>query len=300
MINTMQKLAVSFSVVAGVGLISAPSFAASLTSVSTSGDVRVFEQISPTQLQLSASNSNATALAALLSEGNVELDDNIDSGWANATPSTLTANFSDGRSIKFGSVSQSDWLGSLGTDWTNKAYTAYSSIFNNFGLTSGSAVLGAINTTFASKNIFQRLSDPNIAYVRGDSGEFTFGLAGHNTLASGLKMTAPVRSSYPAGAAGTMAYNVALAQYNAFNAMVASEVVKYSLDGGVNWNFAYSFGENSYLSGVVDKGDGFSHTRNFEFTVGTREVADVPEPSALLGLAAIGGLVAASKRRKNA
>lgn len=300
MFNAMKKIAMGASVVAGVSILGAPAFAGTLTGVSTTGDVRVFEQINATQLQLAGSNSNATALAALLSQGNVELDDNIDSGWANATPSTLTANFSDGRSIKFGSISQNDWLGSLGTDWTTKAYTAYSSIFDSFGLTSGSAVLGAINTTFASRNIFQRLSDPNIAYVQGDSGEFTFGLAGHNTLASGLKMTAPVRSSYANNIVGERLYRAALAQYTAFNSMVASEVVKYSLDGGVNWNFAYSFGENSYASGVVDKGDGFSHTRNFEFTVGTRQVVDVPEPSTLLGLAAIGGLVAASKRRKNA
>jgi hypothetical protein len=288
------------SVVAGVSILGAPAFAGTLTGVSTTGDVRVFEQINATQLQLAGSNSNTTALAALLSQGNVELDDNIDSGWANATPSTLTANFNDGRSIMFGSVGKGDWDGGLAAAWTNKAYTTYANIFNQFNLTSGSAVLGAINTTFASKNIFQRLSDPNIAYVTGDSGEFTFGLAGHNTLASGLKMTAPVRSSYSSGFTDTLAYNAALAQYNAFNSMVASEVVKYSLDGGVNWNFAYSFGENSYASGVVDKGDGFSHTRNFEFTVGTREVADVPEPSTLLGLAAIGGLVVAAKRRKNA
>lgn len=291
MFNTMKKIAMGASVVAGVSILGAPAFAGTLTGVSTTGDVRVFEQINTTQLQLAGSNSNATALAALLSQGNVELDDNIDSGWANATPSTLTANFNDGRSIMFGSVGKGDWDGGLASAWTNKAYTAYSSIFNSFGLTSGSAVLGAINTTFASRNIFQRLSDPNIAYVQGDSGEFTFGLAGHNTLASGLKMTAPVP--------GTTGYNLALAQYNAFNSMVASEVVKYSLDGGVNWNFAYSFGENSYASGVVDKGDGFSHTRNFEFTVGSR-VVDVPEPSTLLGLAAIGGLAVAAKRRQNA
>lgn len=283
MFNTMKKIAMGASVVAGVSVLGAPAFAGTLTGVSTTGDVRVFEQINAGQVQLSGSNGSAAIIDALGSKGSVELDDNIDYGWGNETASTLTANFTDG-SIMFGSVGAADWVGGLATSWTNGIYSAYTAQFNGLGINSGSTLLGHIqaNPLLANKNIFQRLSDPNIQSVSSNNGEFSFELAGHNTFASGLQM----------------AVNDPL--YGIFSSMRASEVVKYSLDGGSNWDYAYSFGENSYASGVVDAGDGFSFTRNYQFTVGTPNVVDVPEPSTLLGLAAIGGLVAAAKRRKNA
>ncbi|OJJ25239.1 hypothetical protein BI308_12190 [Roseofilum reptotaenium AO1-A] len=289
----MKKIAMGASVVAGVSVLGAPAFAGTLTGVSTSGDVRVFEEIGGGQVQLSGSNGSAAIMDALGNTGNVELDDNIDYGWANETPSTLTANFTDG-SITFGSVGQADWLGGLGTAWTNGIYSAYTAQFNalNIGINSGAALLGHIqnNPLLSTKNVFQRLSDPNIQSVTSNNGEYSFELAGHNTFASGLQL------------------NVADPLYPVLSQMMASEVVKYSLDGGTKWNYAYSFGtpssagefdQGSYQSGVVDAGDGFSFTRNFKFTVG-EPAAKVPEPSTLLGLAAIGGLVAASKRRKNA
>jgi hypothetical protein len=284
MFNTMKKIAMGASVVAGVSVLGAPAFAGTLTGVSTTGDVRVFEQINAGEVELSGSNGSAAIIDALGSAGSVELDDNIDYGWGNETPSTLTANFTDG-SIMFGSVGQADWFGNgLATSWTNGIYSAYSPVFNGLGITSGSALLGNIqaNPLLSSKNVFQRLSDPNIQSVSSNNGEYSFELAGHDNFASGLQM--PVNDPL----------------YGVFSSMRASEVVKYSLDGGTNWDYAYSFGENSYASGVVDAGDGFSFTRNYQFTVGTPNPVDVPEPSALLGLAAIGGLVVAAKRRKNA
>jgi len=279
MFNTMKKIAMGASVVAGVSVLGAPAFAGTLTGVSTSGDVRVFEEIGGGQVGLSGSNGSATIIDALGSAGNVELDDNIDYGWGNETASTLTANFTDG-SIMFGSVGKADWLGSLGTDWTNGIYNTYGTQFGQLGIGSGAQLFGAIMAgPLASYNVFQRLSDPNIQSVSSNNGEFSFELAGHDNFASGLQVNNPLLAS-----------------------MKASEVVKYSLDGGTSWDYAYSFGENSYASGVVDAGDNFSFTRNYQFTVGTPnpDPVDVPEPSALLGLAAIGGLVAAAKRRKNA
>jgi len=285
MFNTMKKIAMGASVVAGVSVLGAPAFAGTLTGVSTTGDVRVFEQINAGEVELSGSNGSAAIIDALGSAGSVELDDNIDYGWGNETASTLTADFTDG-SIMFGSVGQADWVGGLATSWTNGIYSAYTAQFNGLGITSGSALLGNIqaNPLLSSKNVFQRLSDPNIQSVSSNNGEYSFELAGHDTFASGLQM--PVNDPL----------------YGVFSSMRASEVVKYSLDGGTNWDYAYSFGENSYASGVVDAGDGFSFTRNYQFTVGTPnpDPVDVPEPSALLGLAAIGGLVVAAKRRKNA
>lgn len=285
MFNSMKKIAMGASVVAGVSVLGAPAFAGTLTGVSTTGDVRVFEQINAGQVQLSGSNGSAAIIDALGSAGSVELDDNIDYGWGNENPSTLTANFTDG-SIKFGSVGQADWFGNgLATTWYNGLYSNYTAQLNTLALGAGgldasnaNVMVGALETM----GVFQRLSDPNIQSVSSNNGEYSFELAGHDTFASGLQIgnTNPL--------------------YGVFSSMMASEVVKYSLDGGTSWDYAYSFGENSYASGVVDAGDGFSFTRNYQFTVGTPNPVDVPEPSALLGLAAIGGLVTAAKRRKNA
>lgn len=281
MFNTMKKIAMGASVVAGVSVLGAPAFAGTLTGVSTTGDVRVFEQINAGQVQLSGS---AAIIDALGSKGSVELDDNIDYGWGNETASTLTANFTDG-SIMFGSVGKADWFGKgLATTWYNGLYSNYTAQLNTIAAAGGlnasnaNVMVGALETM----GVFQRLSDPNIQSVSSNNGEYSFELAGHDTFASGLQI----------GNTNTL--------YGVFSTMMASEVVKYSLDGGTNWDYAYSFGENSYASGVVDAGDGFSFTRNYQFTVGTPNVVDVPEPSTLLGLAAIGGLVAAAKRRKNA
>ncbi|MDJ1175844.1 NF038130 family PEP-CTERM protein [Roseofilum capinflatum] len=294
MFNSIKKIAMGASVVAGVSVLGAPAFAGTLTGVSTTGDVRVFEQISGTEVQLSGSNGSAAIIDALGSAGSVELDDNIDYGWGNETASTLTANFTDG-SIMFGSVGAADWVGGLGTTWYNGLYSNYTAQLNaiaaagSLDASNANVMVGALETM----GVFQRLSDPNIQSVSSNNGEYSFELAGHNNFASGLDL------------------EVTDPMYGLLSKMMASEVVKYSLDGGTNWDYAYSFGtpgsagafdKGSYASGVVDAGDGFSFTRNYQFTVGTPnpDPVDVPEPSALLGLAAIGGLVVAAKRRKNA
>ena len=68
-------------------------------------------------------------------------------------------------------------------------------------------------------------------------------------------------------------------------------LVKYSLDNGSSWAYAYSFNQ-PIQSGVVGY-DGYSHTGTFEFTVGTR---DVPESSGVLSLGILGGLFAFGRR----
>lgn len=319
MFNAMKKIAMGASVVAGVSVLGAPAFAGTLTGVSTTRQVRVFEQISGTEVQLSGSNDSAAIIDALGSAGSVELNDTIDYGWGNEDFSTLTTNFTDG-SIMFGSVGYDDWFtGGLAATWYDGIYSTYTAQLNAIatGLTTQSVMAGG-STTFDASNTnqmvavlesmgaFQRLSDPNLQSVTSNNGQYSFELAGHDTFASGLQIADPNPADY-AGGELNPEYMAAQAQYDIFSSMKASEVVKYSLDGGTNWEYAYSFGtpgsagafdKGSYESDVVDKGDGFSFTRNFKFTVG--EAAKVPEPSTLLGLAAIGGLVVASKRRKNA
>ena len=157
MVRPLKTLLVGASVITGLSAFSgAPALAASLTGVSTTGDVRVFEQISPTELQLAGDASDPTVINALGSKGNVELDDNIDGGFANETPSTLTANFDDGSSIMFGSVGQADWFDNgLANAWTDGIYGTYTAQFSSLGLSSGTELLGALTTSLSSYKVFE-------------------------------------------------------------------------------------------------------------------------------------------------
>ena len=76
-----------------------------------------------------------------------------------------------------------------------------------------------------------------------------------------------------------------------FEGLFGSEVVKVSHNNETN--FFYSFLPPTD-SGQVNK-DGFSHNGNFEFMF---EVgAKTPEPGTILGLVAVGGLFAATRRK---
>ncbi|MDJ1182916.1 NF038130 family PEP-CTERM protein [Roseofilum sp. BLCC_M143] len=289
------------SVVAGVSLLSLPALANSLTGVSVTGENRVFMDDGDTTLELISNPSNNQLVDALLSRGNVELDDNIDGGFVNETESILTADFDGGYSIMLGSVGADYWTNANKLTWWNTVYgdagnkAVIDGLFAN-PLSSGALAqqgINGVNDIFGALNaidIFAKMSDPNIQSVTSNNGEFTFELAGHDSMATKLagKSLDSFNLANPNDAFAALFQNIVL-----------SEAVKYSLDGGETWDYTYAVnGSNSYASGVVDGDDNYSHARNFKFTVG--EAAKVPEPSTLLGLAAIGGLVVASKRRKNA
>ena len=315
MSKSLQTLLLGTSVLAGVVSLSTPSWGASLSSVSTSGEITVFGEnaqhetyvLNPYTQQDLINALGGTATAA---GGNIELNNTIDNGWSNTHLSTLKANFSDQRSIVFSSLTQNDWFNNgLATSWYNTALNTFSTQFTNlastltnlaaqqvyatvYAQTPGNTsiktlaanaarsqylannTLNATNTTqmvaaLETLKVFQRLSDPNVSYVREDAGEFTFGLAGHSTVATGLQ----IQTSSPL--------------YNIFNSMYASEAIKYSLDNGNSWKYVYSFSQ-PVKSGVVGS-DHVSHAGTFEFTVGTRAV---PEASNALAVGVLGGLLA--------
>ncbi|WP_371357577.1 PEP-CTERM sorting domain-containing protein, partial [Hydrocoleum sp. CS-953] len=64
--------------------------------------------------------------------------------------------------------------------------------------------------------------------------------------------------------------------------------------------YAYEFGGPDELATVYDDDKEGSHQGLYDFTItsgGDILAEDVPEPSTVLGLVAIGGLVAATKRK---
>lgn len=75
----------------------------------------------------------------------------------------------------------------------------------------------------------------------------------------------------------------------------ASEIVKVAYNGG-SAQYLYNF--NATASGLVEKGDGKSHTGNYEVTL-KGEVPpseSVPEPSAMLGLLGVGSFFAVKRK----
>jgi hypothetical protein len=78
----------------------------------------------------------------------------------------------------------------------------------------------------------------------------------------------------------------------------ASEVLKYTYDNGES-QYGYSFVATK--SGLTEKGDGISHSGNYEVSFqGVKPASErkVPEPSLLLGLASVGGFMALKRRQR--
>ncbi len=129
-----------------------------------------------------------------------------------------------------------------------------------------------------------RFSDPNISYVNQDNatGEVSIGLAGHFNAASLLPS----------------AFSMFLRnEYKGVNAkpIQISEIVKYTYDGVTDYLWSFE----ATNSGLVEAGDGVSHSGNYEvaFQGKVPPTESVPEPASILGLMAVGSLIASRKRK---
>lgn len=257
----------------GAGAIAVAPAAAD--TYSTTGDINVFD-----------SNGSQTFLAdpgydlgdilngdASAPGGNVELNDGSAGANLFAPANTLTANLDSGRQVTFSSLTNDDWFGSgnLAQTWFAEALTVYGTEIRQRaaaafgGPVDDNTIFGA----FAQQGGFARLSDPNIAYINESNAGVTFGLAAHSD-----------------------AGNV----NNLLAGLYASEVVKVTLDGETQ--YYYSFAQPT-ASGQYSVDDGFSHAGNYEFFI-EDGVESVPEPSSILGLVAVGGIVAAKRKRQAA
>ncbi|MDY7013773.1 MAG: NF038130 family PEP-CTERM protein [Cyanobacteriota bacterium] len=143
---------------------------------------------------------------------------------------------------------------------------------------SSDRVRAAVYGTFLSDTVkgFQRTSDPNVSYIATKGSDLLIGLAGHDDL-----------KAYYASQLGPLAALIK-------DGFQASEVVKVEYDGVTE--LLYSF--NATESGLVEVSDNSSHDGNYEVKMsGVVSTQSVPEPSIMLGLVAVGGAIAASKRK---
>jgi len=310
MLQTIKGIAIGASVVAGVSAISAPAIAATFT---TTGEITVFEDDNGTTKEVLNYSGNPPLSTILTgtssaSGGNVELQNNTDNltleEFAIAPTASLNADFGDGTSITFSSLTGEDWFGGssptfgandFANEWFNALLNVHGATIDDivekepyvglFAHMNEDQVKEAIfNLMLADTNkVFQRFSDPNIAYVEKDNGLVTFGLGGHKSAGNLLDANDPLKPL--------------------FDLLTASEVVKV-IYNGADPVYAYSF-ERPFDSGVVNEEDEISHNGTFEFTIEENDENNevivnrvtVPEPSAVLGLMAVGGLLTVCKRK---
>ena len=275
----------ALSIVSLGAIANAPVSAASLTGAtiggSASSDYYVYDFSGSNTVKIDSNESNVQKVLdgnAASPTGNVELRASTEKPEFDATAFTKNTTLSGaigGKSITLSSLTASDWAtanynGSgktFGEYWFHDAFTTNVSKLSDPLKTNLLSQEAILFDSFKLFKGYQRFSDPNISYVNQNdqTGLISIGLAGHYDAASLLGL--------PSGA------NIQ-----------ASEVVKYSYDGGSQTGYLYSF--NATRSNLVEKVDGVSHSGNYEVTL-----RPVPVPAAFVGIAIAGAIGAAKLKR---
>ncbi|MBP0021684.1 MAG: NF038130 family PEP-CTERM protein [Cyanobacteria bacterium SBLK] len=316
-----QKLLIGTSAFIGMtAMASAPALAGSLTgaSISPTEPHLIYDTVAcgiSTSGTCTELSNTATAQEVLDNLGNVELSGSTStSGAADFTNATTLSGTVDGSAITFMSLTAKDWFGAdeataYGNDdfantWFDAALDAYSitnaglanAVYNatlaaTGGDTTAATIAAASAPTseslfnrFLADGGFERFSDPNIASVEGDgNGGLEVVLAGHF---DGTEQFFSYLTSEEMAVVSTILSGQPLQ---------ISEVVKVTYNGEVS----YQYGFSATSSDVVEISDEVSHDGNYTLSqvYSVDEPEGVPEPSTILGLMAIGGLVAASKRK---
>ena len=311
----VKKILLSASVVASLGgIASLPAEAAILNSANITGtdatsanDYIKYDFVAPNTLGPSPGANLVNLLGGNVNAptGNVELFATSEVGFPSLASflnydkvTTLNVGFDDGSKATFSSLTATDLFGAakntaytadtLATQWFNAAFSANfaanSAQLASFGITNETSLFNVLSifgyssradiyNLFLNAGGFQRAVDPNIAYVTKDGNTVSFGLAGHLNLLNKVP-------------------GVPTAFQNFLN-FQASELVKVAYNSDPSEVF-YSF--NGTPSGLTsnDTTNSFNATYPFSFNVPPQQ--SVPEPSAVLGLIAVGGLFVAKRK----
>jgi hypothetical protein len=303
MASLVQKILIGASVVAGMTTVSGAPALAQWTVEGT--DVIKYEAVDTNgdgTVDTTQANSAADVNAILQKMdgtpgGNIELfagsetvqydsdwDDYYNFDFWGATGGASITGEVNGKSLTLSSLNADDWFTTddggfnydyygattLANRWFDDLINAVNAVGNQ---DIGDYWRGVAYAEFYEAYGFERASDPNISYIESGSNGIEIGLAGHLNLGDTFESEDFLASI--------------------FSGVQASEVVKVEYDGVVN--YLYSF--EAVASGLRAADDGTSHNGLYKVTVPGTEIASVPEPSTMLGLMAVGGLFAASKRK---
>lgn len=275
-----KSLFLATSALGLASLFAGSAQAASITGATLgSSDYKLYCANATNTYDCTGSGSADSVLAgdATSPGGNVELRAASDSAFGSAVTLAGTLN---GEAITFSSLTKSDW-DVFGKKWLTQLMLKYTTI-TGITETNNAYYAGLSDTNKA------RFSDPNISYVNQDdaTGKVSIGLAGHFNAASLLPsvFSMSLRNEYK----GTNAKPIQI-----------SEIVKYTYDGVTDYLWSFE----ATNSGLVEIGDGKSHTGNYEVAFEGKlppkapPTESVPEPASVLGLMAVGSLIASRKRK---
>lgn len=295
--KTLGKIAIGASMAIGMGALAAnPAQAGTLTGATiggtAAGDYLVYGVSGSNTVVVPNSPASVQAVLsgnAASPTGNVELRASSEAGGFDFGRNTTLSGQIGGKDITLSSLTFDDWF-STAPGVTNLFYGANNLAnrwFNDFWAATGRPtnfpLKPLIFSVFRNIGGFERTSDPNISYVNQDdtTGLISIGLAGHFDLKAAY--------SQP-----NSPFNF-LAQFLP-NGFQASEVVKYTYNGTTD--FLYSFSATN--SGLTEKSDGISHSGNYEVTIDGVPPTKTPEPSVILGMLGVAGVVAGQRKLKKA
>lgn len=291
MLQTIKRIAIGASMLVGANaLATAPASAFSLSG----SDYLLYDvQGSSTYVNPNANLDGILAGNSAAPGGNIELfassETKSNTQFKASNAVTSVTGTVAGKNLTLSSLTATDWFGAgLNTTYgqNNLANTWFNAFLTNAGKANyvGNVFGSVAFNAFYNIGGFQRSSDPNVSYVTASGTDINIGLAGHYDL---------------------KAYYQSKPEYAFFasqvkNGFQASEVVKATIDGQSQFLYSF-FATNSGLTNSAGQGaDGSSHSGNYEVSLkGVIPPASVPEPSTMLGLMAVGGIVAASKRKAN-
>ncbi|MBD2296218.1 NF038130 family PEP-CTERM protein [Anabaena sphaerica FACHB-251] len=297
--NTFGKIVIGASMAISLGAVAAnPAQAGTLTGATIGGtaanDYLVYGSDGTNTFVVP--NTLGNVAASLTGDagsptGNIELRGSTEAASFNAIEfgkNTTLSGQIGGKDITLSSLTFADWF-STAPNITSTAYGANNLAnrwFNEFitragyGLSVGTTQAAGMYLQFRGLGGFERTSDPNISYVNQDdtTGLIKIGLAGHFDLKAAYSQSgspfAPFASFLP-------------------NGFQASEVVKYTYNGVTD----YLYGFTATNSGLNSNDTTNSHNGNYEVTI-QGDHQTVPEPSVMLGLFGVAGIVTAQRKLK--
>ncbi len=276
MAGIVKKFLASASVVAGMSAVfGAPAMAATFSPIGT--DLILREQVG-TGFEVT---NDLTQLNSILQGDSSNPGGNVELGSSDTGGNPLAgvqAQNLQGETATFTNVTEDiyndvTWQQTIGLEWFDDAWAQTAFAGNNFVRNSAYGV-------FISNGGFDLISDPNISYINEVGDDIVVGLAGHFNLADRFRDVNSTLAGFLEG-------------------VQMSEIFAYDINGvtGFGWS------DSATATGLADN-DGFSYSGNYEVTLEglaggylSEPPADAPEPSTVLGLMAIGGLVAATKRK---
>ena len=306
MAKKLPELAVTAVIVAASAMMGAPAFAGTLSSATIGGtnptDYLIYDSNTTNTFEVAKTPANlAKVLGGNSSNptGNVELAASSEKSGFDFTKNTSLTGTIGGKAITLSSLTKDDWNSVYKGSTFGQYWFSQTLAQNGFGSLVGTNDGLQVFNIFKTYGGFERFSDPNISYVNQNdtTGEIQVGLAGHLNANS---LVTKSLDAYLADLTGNLAQTqqnkakiTGLKNQLGASTVQASEVFKYTYNGVTD----YGYGFSATKSNLVEKGDGISHSGNYEIKLqGVVPKKRVPEPSALMGLAGLGILLTVKRK----